>query len=87
MNRWYAHWVAEGFTALEAWSEKYSSDGLHLYGAAVSVADVCLVPQMYNARRFDLDLQAYPRLVTADEHLRSLPAFAQAAPELQPDAA
>ena len=75
------------FAALETWSEKYSGDGLHLYGSAVSVADVCLVPQMYNARRFNLDLQLYPRLRAADEHLRSLPAFAQAAPELQPDAA
>lgn len=86
VNRWYAHWVAQGLAALETWSEKYSGDGLHLYGSAVSVADVCLVPQMYNARRFNLDLHAYPRLVAADEHLRSLPSFAQAAPELQPDA-
>jgi maleylacetoacetate isomerase len=86
VNRWYGHWVAQGFAALETWSEKYSGDGLHLYGSAVSVADVCLVPQMYNARRFNLDLQPYPRLRAADEHLRSLPAFAQAAPELQPDA-
>jgi maleylacetoacetate isomerase/maleylpyruvate isomerase len=87
VNRWYAHWVAEGFTALEAWAEKYSADGLHLYGTEVSVADVCLVPQMYNARRFNVDVQAYPRLVAVDQHLRTLPAFAQAAPELQPDAA
>jgi len=86
VSAWYSRWVQAGFRALESWAKSYSADGRHLLGNCVSVADVCLVPQMYNARRFGVELQDYPLLVAIDEHLLSLPAFAAAAPELQPDA-
>jgi len=87
VSAWYSRWVSDGFNALEAWAGQYSADGLHLFGDSVTVADVCLAPQMYNARRFGVDLQAFPRLVAIDQHLMQLPAFAAAAPERQPDAA
>ena len=74
---WYRHWVALGFAALEA----MAGDGPYLGGDAPGVADVCLVPQMFNARRFEVDLDPYPRLVAADAAACALPAFAQAHPE------
>jgi maleylacetoacetate isomerase len=87
VNAWYAHWIARGFTALEAQVALGSGDGRHMYGAAVSLADVCLVPQMYNARRMHCDLAAYPRLCAISAHLETLPPFARALPEAQADAA
>ncbi len=87
IQAWYAHWINQGFSALEHWAGQYSASGDYLVGDSVSLADVCLVPQMYNARRFKVSLEAYPRLVAADAHLQTLPAFAEAAPERQPDAA
>lgn len=86
VSAWYSRWVKDGFSALESWAGPYSVKGKHLYGDQTTLADICLVPQMYNARRFGVELQDFPRLVAIDEHLRSLPAFAAAAPELQPDA-
>jgi maleylacetoacetate isomerase len=86
VDRWYAHWIAAGLGSLEQEAEKYSTADRHLHADAVSMADICLVPQMYNARRFKCDISAYPRLQAIDAYLRSLPAFAAAAPELQPDA-
>lgn len=86
VSGWYSRWVKDGFSALESWAGHCSADGKHLFGDCVSVADACLVPQMYNARRFGVELHDYPRLVAIDEHLLSLPAFAAAAPEVQPDA-
>jgi maleylacetoacetate isomerase len=74
---WYRHWVAEGFAALE----QMAGDGPHLGGDAPGIADVLLVPQMYNARRFDLPLAPYPKLVAADAAARQLDAFAAASPE------
>ena len=85
VKRWYQHWVAEGFGGLETLVAQWSG-GRYCYGNAVSVADVCLVPQLYNARRFDCDLTPYPTLVRIADGLRDEPAFARAAPEQQPDA-
>lgn len=85
VETWYRHWVAEGFRGLEALARVHSS-GRYLFGDTVSMADVFLVPQMYNARRFDTDLTPYPTLVTVCNHLETLPAFAAARPEAQPDA-
>lgn len=85
-NAWYAHWVAEGFSALEQQARRLSGDGRHLYGTAVTLADVCLVPQMYNAHRFKCDVEPYPTLRSIYAHLERLPAFARAAPQVQPDA-
>jgi maleylacetoacetate isomerase len=74
---WYRHWIVEGFTALEAMAP---DDGL-FGGDLPNLADVCLVPQMANARRFETPLDAFPKLVRIDEALRGIEAFAKAAPE------
>jgi len=86
VKRWYRHWIAEGFRALEQQAKHASADGRHMFGSALTLADVYIVPQMYNARRFDCDLAAYPTLRAICAHLEAMPAFAQAAPEAQPDA-
>ena len=77
VNSWYRHWIAEGLAALEAQAPENGLFG----GALPNMADVCLVPQLANARRFDQPLEAYPKLVAFDAALRALPAFAAAAPE------
>ena len=76
---WYAHWIEAGFTTLERLVAEHGSEA-HCHGDAVSMADLCLVPQMFNARRFDVPLDAFPRLVRIDAALCALPAFADAAP-------
>jgi len=86
VRKWYAHWIAQGFGALEAWAVQYSSSRRFLYRDAVSLADVCLVPQVYNARRFEVSLEDYPTLVAIDAHLQTLPAVIDASPERQADA-
>jgi maleylpyruvate isomerase len=83
--RWYKHWIAEGFAGLEALLKRWSG-GRYCFGDVVSAADVCLVPQVYNARRFDCDLTAYPTLVRIADGLRDELAFLRAAPAQQPDA-
>jgi len=86
VNRWIRHWIGRGFEALEAWISRHSLDGLHCYGDCVTLADVFLVPQVFNARRFALDMASFPRLAAVSAHLEGLPAFAAARPEVQPDA-
>jgi maleylpyruvate isomerase len=86
VTAWYRHWIGEGFRGLEEMARRSSADRRHLYGSSVTLADVLLVPQMYNARRFGCDLAAHPTLVAISEHLESLPAFRAARPEVQPDA-
>lgn len=86
VNTWYRHWIGEGFRGLEQQVAKYSSAGQYCFGDSVSLADVCLVPQMFNARRFDTDLSPFPTLVAISTHLETLPAFDAARPEVQPDA-
>ena len=76
---WYRHWVAEGFAALEALAAGRA--GRFLFGDAPSLADICLVPQMYNARRFAVPLDPYPTLVRADAAATAHPAFAAAHPD------
>jgi maleylacetoacetate isomerase/maleylpyruvate isomerase len=85
VSKWYSHWIAEAFGPLENLVTHFG-DGRFCYGDALSLADVCLVPQLYNARRFSVDLTPYPTLVKIAAHLESLPPFASAAPALQPDA-
>lgn len=75
---WYRKWVSEGFVALEAMA---AGAGTYLSGETPGLADICLVPQMYNARRFDTDLSGYPTLVRIDAALTALPAFAKAHPD------
>ena len=86
VERWQRHWIEEGFTALEALLARWSG-GRYCFGAAVSLADVCLVPQVYNARYLACDLAPYPTLARIAEALAREPAFARAAPEAQPDRA
>ena len=74
---WNRHWISVGFAALEADAPE---DGL-FGGDSPSLADICLVPQMANSRRFETPLDDYPRLVRIDSQLRALPAFAAAAPD------
>ena len=85
VEAWYRHWIAEGFRALEQ-TARHTSDGHHLYGGHVTLADVCLAPQVFNARRFNCDLAPYPTLCSVEAYLATLPAFAAAAPAAQPDA-
>jgi maleylacetoacetate isomerase/maleylpyruvate isomerase len=86
VNAWYRHWIATGFRALESEAARASGDGRHMFGTTVTLADIYIVPQMYNARRFKCDLEPYPTLRGICAHLESLPAFARAAPEAQLDA-
>ena len=78
---WYAHWVLEGFDALEALAAPRA--GSFLFGDSPTLADICLVPQMYNARRFSVPVDVYPTLLRADSNACELPAFAAAHPEAQ----
>jgi len=86
VTRWAQHWIARGFAALEQLLARHSADSRYCYGDTVTLADACLVPQVYNARRVQVDLGAYPRLTAVARHLEALPAFAAARPEAQPDA-
>ena len=79
-DAWYAHWVTEGFAALEALAAPRA--GAFLFGDSPSLADVCLVPQLYNARRFAVPISPYPALRRADESASAHPAFAAAHPDL-----
>jgi maleylacetoacetate isomerase len=83
---WYRHWVVTGFTALEARLAHEPQTGTYCHGDTPGFADVVLVPQVANARRFDVDLSAFPTLVRIDAACRALPAFAAAEPSRQPDA-
>ncbi|MBB1387846.1 maleylacetoacetate isomerase [Shewanella sp. SG44-6] len=82
--RWYHHWIHVGFTALEVQLSQYS--GRFCFGDTPSLADICLIPQVYNAKRFNLELAAYPNIVRIWHECQLLGAFADAAPEQQHDA-
>jgi maleylpyruvate isomerase len=83
---WYRHWVTTGFTALERRLATESGTGRFCHGDAPGYADIALVPQVANARRFEVDLSAFPTIVRIDAACSALPAFQQAAPARQPDA-
>jgi maleylacetoacetate isomerase len=78
---WYAHWITEGLTALEVMARPLAGD--FLFGNGPTGADVCLVPQLYNARRFNVPLDDYPTLLRADANAAKLDAFAIAHPDRQ----
>jgi maleylpyruvate isomerase len=80
-DAWYRHWIQVGFDALERSLVNDRAAGRYCHGNAVSMADLCLVPQVFNARRFSVDLHPYPRIVAIDAACRELPAFQAAAPE------
>ena len=81
VDAWYAHWINEGLPALEAMAAPRA--GKFLYGDAPTAADVCLIPQLYNARRFNVPLDEYPTLLRADENASKIEAFAAAHPDRQ----
>lgn len=80
---WYSHWIHEGFRAAEA----LAGDGPYVFGDAPTLADAMLVPQVYNARRFNVPLGDFPKLLAATDACNELDEFKEAAPEQQPDAA
>jgi maleylacetoacetate isomerase len=82
IDAWYHHWVLEGFEAFET----LVKPGPYCYGSAVTVADLCLVPQVYNARRLKVPLDKFPKIAAIDAACMALPAFDRAKPENQPDA-
>ena len=82
IDAWYHHWVTEGFEALEA----LVGPGPYCCGSDVTIADICLVPQVYNARRLKVPLDKFPKIVAIDAACLALPAFDRARPENQPDA-
>jgi len=86
VNTWLREWIGLGFKALELRVQHTSGDGRHMFGSEVTLADLCIVPQMYNAHRCQLDVEPYPALRAICAHLEALPAFARAAPRAQPDA-
>lgn len=84
VSGWIARWIADGFTALETLIERHGNG--FAYGSTPTLADCCLVPQVYSAQRFKVDLTPYPRIRAVAEAAQSLPAFAAAHPDQQPDA-
>ncbi len=83
LSDWYGKWIQLGFKALEPIAAK-AGDGF-LFGDGPGIGEICLVPQMWNARRFEIDLSAFPALVALDARCMALEAFKRAAPEAQPD--
>ena len=83
---WAKHWMAEGFAAFEALLHDHPSTGAFCDGEVPTLADCCLVPQVYNARRFGVDMAAYPTICAIEAACLALPAFREAAPDRQPDA-
>lgn len=81
IDRWYAHWIREGLPALEAMASPKA--GKFLFGDAPTGADICLVPQLYNARRFNVPVDDFPTLLRAEANANSLDAFAAAHPDRQ----
>jgi maleylacetoacetate isomerase len=85
-NAWYRHWIDLGLEALEKQLANDPATGEFCHGATPTLADICLVPQLANARRFAIPLDPYPTLTRIDAVCAALPAFAAAAPAQQPDA-
>lgn len=83
VNNWYRHWIKRTFAGLEDLVANYGGD--YCFGNTITMADVFLIPQMANARRFETDLSPFPKLIRIDETLVEHPAFKAAAPDNQPD--
>lgn len=85
-NAWYRHWIAVGLAALEAQVSGHPQTSRYCHGTTPTLADVFLVPQLANARRFQCDVSAFPELRRIESECLALPAFQAALPERQPDA-
>ena len=85
-DAWYRHWIATGLQGLETMLASHPSTGRFCHGDTPTLADCCLVPQLFNARRFNCPMDDYPTLLRIDAACAELPAFQQAAPAVQPDA-
>ena len=85
-DEWVKHWIIEGFAAVESLLAEDSATGAYCHGQTPGLADCCLVPQAFNARRFGVDMAAFPTIVRIEQACLALPAFDQARPESQPDA-
>ena len=86
-DAWYSHWIYEGFEALETLLTHADRDGPYCFGHEITLADVYLAPQVYNAHRFNVEIESYPEIVRCVEACNKLAAFQAARPEAQPDAA
>ena len=86
VNLWAQHWIDLGLAALEQMITAQPARGKFCFGDSPTLADICLVPQLGNARRFDCDLSRYPSILSIEKACIAIPAFADAAPEKQPDA-
>jgi len=86
VNRWAQHWINLGLAALEQMIVAQPRRGKFCFGDKPTLADICLVPQLGNARRYGCDLSPYPAIIEIEKSCMALPAFADAAPEKQPDA-
>jgi len=82
VSEWYRHWITDGFEAVEA----LIAPGPYAFGNQVTLADICIVPQVFNAQRFKVPLDRFPAIVTASAAALALPGFDAARPERQPDA-
>jgi maleylacetoacetate isomerase len=87
VNTWYRHWIADGFAMLEGYLARERRSGKYCNGDAVSMADCCLVPQVFNAQRYNCELAPYPRIMRIFEDCMKLDAFASTQPMKQADAA
>jgi maleylacetoacetate isomerase len=85
-DEWVRHWIVQGFAALEATLDDHPATGEFCEGDTPTLADCCLVPQVYNARRFGVDMQRFPTISRIERACLALPAFDAARPEKQPDA-
>ncbi len=83
--KWYRHWIATGLSALEALTADHPATATFCHGERPTIADICLVPQIFNAKRFDCPLDPYPTLTRISDTCLALPAFDQAQPSKQPD--
>jgi len=86
VNRWAQHWIDLGLAALQEMIVAQPIRGKFCFGAVPTLADICLIPQLGNARRYGCDLAKYPTILEIEKNCNAIPAFASAAPENQPDA-
>ena len=86
VNKWAQHWIDLGLAALQKMIVAQPKRGKFCFGDVPTLADVCLIPQLGNARRYGCDLSKYPTILEIEKNCNAIPAFANAAPEKQPDA-